>query len=388
MPTRFLHTADWQLGKPYGTMEDAEKREPAKLARLDVLDRIGELVKSEGARFVLVAGDLFDSLHPSKTTVSAAFNKIGKWKVPVYAIPGNHDFGGQGGAWDQPYLLKEMKEQAPNFQIILKREPYLLEDIVLLPCPLLSRMDHADPSLWIQQVDFSRPEFQGKPRIVLAHGTTQNFSSANDEDGGVGVTSNHIRHESLPMSEIDFVALGDWHGMRECAPKVWYSGTPEIDRFPKGQDNKPGYTLSVEIGRGQTPSVKQIATTLLRWHVRDFSVNSDQDVDMVEAQLGALLEKRVNEDLLQLTLNGKLGIEASQRLEELIETIRGRIIRVKRYGEVQNIPSDAEIQKLTQSAENPLTANVAKLLIAQATIPGDEGRIAQLALRELFVNLK
>jgi DNA repair exonuclease SbcCD nuclease subunit len=388
MPTRFLHTADWQLGKPYGTMEDAEKREPAKLARLDVLDRIGELVKSEGARFVLVAGDLFDSLHPSKTTVSAAFNKIGKWKVPVYAIPGNHDFGGQGGAWDQPYLLKEMKEQAPNFQIILKREPYLLEDIVLLPCPLLSRMDHADPSLWIQQVDFSRPEFQGKPRIVLAHGTTQNFSSANDEDGGVGVTSNHIRHESLPMAEIDYVALGDWHGMRECAPKVWYCGTPEIDRFPKGQDNKPGYTLSVEIGRGQTPSVKQIATTLLRWHVRDFSVNSDQDVDMVEAQLGALLEKRVNEDLLQLTLNGKLGIEASQRLEELIDTIRGRIIRVKRDGEIQNIPSDAEIQKLTQSAENPLTANVAKLLIAQATIPGDEGRIAQLALRELFVNLK
>jgi DNA repair exonuclease SbcCD nuclease subunit len=388
MPTRFLHTADWQLGKPYGTMEDAEKREPAKLARLDVLDRIGELVKSEGARFVIVAGDLFDSLHPSKTTVSAAFNKIGKWKVPVYAIPGNHDFGGQGGAWDQPYLQKEMREQAPNFQIILKREPLVLGDIVLLPCPLLSRMDHADPSLWIQQIDFSRPEFQGKPRVVLAHGTTQNFSSANDEDGGVGATSNHIRHESLPMAEIDYVALGDWHGMRECAAKVWYCGTPEIDRFPKGQDNKPGYTLSVEIGRGQTPSVKQIATTLLRWHVRDFSVNSDQDVDMVEAQLGALLEKRVNEDLLQLTLNGKLGIEASQRLEELIETIRGRIIRVKRYGEVQNIPSEAEIQKLTQSAENPLTANVAKLLIAQATIPGDEGRIAQLALRELFVNLK
>ncbi len=65
MPTRLLHTADWQLGKPYGTMEDAEKREPAKVARLDVLDRIGELVKSEGAQFVVVAGDLFDSLHPS-----------------------------------------------------------------------------------------------------------------------------------------------------------------------------------------------------------------------------------------------------------------------------------------------------------------------------------
>jgi len=388
MPTRFLHTADWQLGKPYGTMEDAEKREPAKLARLDVLDRIGELVKSEGARFVLVAGDLFDSLHPSKTTVSAAFNKIGKWKVPVYAIPGNHDFGGQGGAWDQPYLRKEMEQQAPNFRIILTREPLVLEDIVLLPCPLLSRMDHADPSLWIQQVDFSGPEFQGKPRIVLAHGTVQGFSSSRDEDGGVSVTSNHIRHESLPLGEIDYVALGDWHGMRECAPKVWYSGTPETDRFPKGQDNKPGYTLSVEVGRGQPPSVKPVATTSLQWHVRDFPVNSDEDVQMIEAQLGALLGKRVNEDLLQLTLDGKLGIEASQRLEELIETIRGRIIRVKRYGEVQIVPSEAEMVRLTESTENPLTADVARILRTKTALPGDEGRIAQLALRELFVNLK
>ena len=388
MLTRFLHTADWQLGKPYGTLEDAEKREPAKVARLDVLDRIGELVKSEGAQFVVVAGDLFDSLHPSKTTVSAAFNKIGKWKVPVYAIPGNHDFGGQGGAWDQPYLLKEMEQQAPNFRIILTREPLVLEDIVLLPCPLLSRMDHADPSLWIQQVDFSSPEFQGKPRIVLAHGTVQGFSSSSDEDGGVSVTSNHIRHESLPMADIDYVALGDWHGMRECAPKVWYSGTPEIDRFPKGTENKPGYTLSVEAARGQSPKVKEITTSILQWHVREFSVNSDADVLTVESQLQAILEKRVNKDLLQLTLSGKLGIEANQRLEELIETIRGRIIRVKRYGEIQTVPSDAEIQMLTQSTANPLTANVAKLLIAKSTLPGDEGRIAHLALRELFVNLK
>lgn len=388
MPTRFIHTADWQLGKPYGSMEDTEKREPARLARLEVLDRIGELVRTEGARFVLVAGDLFDSLHPSKTTVSAAFNKIGKWKVPVYAIPGNHDFGGQGGAWDQPYLQKEMAEQAPNFHLLLKREPLVIDDAVLLPCPLLSRTDHADPSLWIQQLDFSRPDFQGKPRIVLAHGTVQGFSSSSDEDGGGSVTSNHIRHENLPMVDIDFVALGDWHGMRECAPKVWYSGTPEIDRFPKGTENKPGHTLSVEAARGQNPAVTAHVTTRLQWHVREFALNSDDDVRMVEAQLETLLGKRVNEDLLQLTMTGKLGIEANQRLETLIETIRGRIIRVKSYGTIQTVPSPEEIARLTRSTENPLTAKVAQLLIAKAALPGDEARIAHLALRELFVNLK
>jgi hypothetical protein len=61
---------------------------------------------------------------------------------------------------------------------------------------------------------------------------------------------------------------------------------------------------------------------------------------------------------------------------------------VKRYGDVQTVPSDEEIQMLTQSTANPLTANVAKLLITKSALPGDEGRIAHLALRELFVNLK
>jgi DNA repair exonuclease SbcCD nuclease subunit len=54
---------------------------------------------------------------------------------------------------------------------------------------------------------------------------------------------NRITLERLPSSEIDYIALGDWHGIKQVNQKVWYSGTPEIDRFPKRGVN--GKCLSV-----------------------------------------------------------------------------------------------------------------------------------------------
>jgi len=74
MPTRFLHTADWQLGKPYERIDnDDDKRSLASQARFDVLKTIGERIKAHHAEFVLVAGDLFDSNTPSNANFSKAF---------------------------------------------------------------------------------------------------------------------------------------------------------------------------------------------------------------------------------------------------------------------------------------------------------------------------
>ena len=87
----FIHTADWQLGKPFANISDQHKRSLAQRARLDVLKRINDLVKEYQASFVLVAGDLFDSNTPDKSTVAAACSAIGQMEVPVIVIPGNHD---------------------------------------------------------------------------------------------------------------------------------------------------------------------------------------------------------------------------------------------------------------------------------------------------------
>ena len=61
---RFIHTADWQIGKPFRNF--ADKESVLRLARLAAVEAIGRLAVTEGAAHVLVAGDLYDTEAPSQ----------------------------------------------------------------------------------------------------------------------------------------------------------------------------------------------------------------------------------------------------------------------------------------------------------------------------------
>lgn len=233
---RFLHTADWQIGKPFQSLEDHAKREALRKQRFDTVRGLKALIDSEKLDFVVICGDLFDSSTPDAATVSSLCSAIGSLEVPVYAIPGNHDYGGPGCIWEQEFFLREQLQLAPNFHILLKPEPVVLENAVLLPCPLLRRHEGSDPTAWLRSEPEGLPS--NLPRIVLAHGSTQGFSSSGDSDQDSAV--NRIDLAQLPQGAYDYIALGDWHGMKEIAPGAWFSGTPEQDRFAKGGNNLPG----------------------------------------------------------------------------------------------------------------------------------------------------
>jgi DNA repair exonuclease SbcCD nuclease subunit len=98
---KFIHTADWQIGKRFAGISDPHKRSLVQQARIEVIKRIGLVAKDIGADFVLVAGDLFDSPSADKATVSAACSAIGQMELPIIVIPGNHDHGGPGSLWEQ-----------------------------------------------------------------------------------------------------------------------------------------------------------------------------------------------------------------------------------------------------------------------------------------------
>ena len=180
MNLRILHTADWQIGKPFASIPDQAKRLRLQQERLDAIDRLAAIVSERSCGLVLVAGDLFDSPTPTKAHVSAAFHKIGKIGVPVIAIPGNHDFGGPGGPWQQDFVRQEMADLAPDFSILTAEEPLVLATAVILPAPLLHRQVVHDPTRWIRSACDTLPD--DRPHIVLAHGSVQGFSSAGDED--------------------------------------------------------------------------------------------------------------------------------------------------------------------------------------------------------------
>lgn len=385
MATRFIHTADWQLGKPYERIDNEDdKRSLASQARFDVLETISERIKSHQAEFVLVAGDLFDSITPSNANVSKAFDRMGKWNVPVFIIPGNHDFGGPGSLWENDYLLAEQRKQAPLVQVLLERKPVVHGDVVIYPCPLLRRSDTADLTAWLRDPSVHPAGHESKTRIIIAHGTVQGFGSSNDEEEDAPGEANLIDVKRLPAADYDYVALGDWHGTTEVTPKAWYSGTPETDRFPKGTDNDPGNILEVVAGRGLQPQVTKTRTSRLNWISLDHRFTADEQVAEMASKLLPETLAKADTTLVKLHFEGSLGIQASSELQELYAVIRARSIRLKLKDEVGIAPTQGEIDQLCNNPQNQLIAQVATKLVEITKHNPVAAAQASLALRELF----
>ena len=153
MTTRFIHTADWQLGKNFDAVTDADKRARLRSQRFEALKRISVLAKEKDASFVLVAGDLFDSPTTTREVALKALSEIGSIGVPVYAIPGNHDHGGPASLWHQDFFKEQQTRLAPNLRLILSSTPQDAGNAWILPCPLLSRADVSDPTEWIRSAE-------------------------------------------------------------------------------------------------------------------------------------------------------------------------------------------------------------------------------------------
>jgi hypothetical protein len=103
----------------------------------------------------------------------------------------------------------------------------------------------------------------------------------------------------------------------------------------------------------------------------------------LQEHLTALLGVRANEDLLRLSLTGSVGIEAANRLEELLESLGARLLRMKLTNGTLIAPTDAELQALTERSADPLIASVARKLVERAAGDSEEAQIARIALREL-----
>src|SRR5664279_1262227 len=124
---RFIHTADWQLGLKLRYLAP-ERAAQLRLLRFQTVRGIADVAKSQGAEFVLVAGDVLDDNGVGRDTLQQTADALKCYSgIPVALLPGNHD----AATADSALLRLELPM---GVQVLTKREPVRFGDASVYPC--------------------------------------------------------------------------------------------------------------------------------------------------------------------------------------------------------------------------------------------------------------
>ncbi len=335
---RFVHTADWQIGRPFRQFGDRDAA--LRLARLAAIEKIGQLAQREGAAHVLVAGDVYDTESPQPKTLLEPLERMRRFPgVTWHLIPGNHDPHRPKGVWDR---VRDAGVPE-NVRLHLTPEPAPLGDYAL--------------------------------RIGLAHGSVQGF-------GTEGEASNPIAPARPERAGLAYLALGDWHRTVRIGPHLWYAGTPEPDRAGSQEE---GQALLVDIaGPAAPPTVTPHVVGTHQWVDRRVQLADTADLPDMEARLRALPEPSCA--IMRLRLDGTLPVAGRAALDRCLLGLAAALFHldVDDAGLLVR-PTAADLEAIDFGGVLRLAAERLKAASDDAAQPADARRRAEDALVQLFV---
>ena len=335
---------------------------------MSVIDRIADLSRDRGVKHVLVAGDVFDTESGKSSLYHQPIAKLQSHRHVIWhLLPGNHDPAREdGGIW--PLILGAgLPENVRVYTEPGKHE--ISPGVQLLVSPLTSKAMSGDPTAWMASADGPGDDI----RIGLAHGSVEDFGG--DE------SSNLIARDRVQTAGLSYLALGDWHGLKEINQRCWYSGTPE----PEGwRQNDPGHVLVVEIGDGNSfPVVEAVRTGHYVWHEREIDVSEEGEFSHALKEIDALVTQP-DRLLLKLRLNGIVSPERFAAIELRIGELEDRyraVIRRERGLETRVVKKDIEAL-----SADPTLYLAAKGLMEEAQDADETLReVGARALQQLFL---
>jgi len=302
---KFVHTADVQLGMK--ASEAGECGERLREARFSALQRIVQIAREEEADFILIAGDLFEDNQVATRTVSRAVQLLqAAAPIPVYILPGNHDWYDAGSV----YRRHDFSEaEAGNITVLTAAEAVEAADgCTLYPCPVTERWDYLDPTTWIPP-----REDDDDIRIGAVHGTLP-------IPGEERILP--IEPDTAQRKGLDYLALGHTHGLRRYdSDRLAYPGTPEQTSF--GEEGA-GQVLVVSIESGRLPVVEERRTGTLTWLTWERRISGPVEEALAELREETQAIEDGPQTLLRLRLSGTVGADSLPLIAEFEEWLEAR----------------------------------------------------------------
>lgn len=263
---RFIHISDLHLGKRFHETSLIEDQE-------EILKQIIDIMETECADGVLVAGDVYDKSVPSAEAVQlfdTFLAALASRRVRVFVISGNHDsperiaFGGRIMDASGIHL-------SPVYDGTVRAIPLSDEygelNVYMLPFikPAHVRRYYADEHIESYtdavRVAVEKMGVDESKRNVLVTHQFVTGASRSDSEESVGGTDNV---DATVFGCFDYVALGHIHGAQNCGDaRIRYCGTPLKYSFSEANDEKSVTVLEIT-EKGAPLSIKTVPLKPLR----------------------------------------------------------------------------------------------------------------------------
>src|ERR1019366_2979173 len=168
--TKFLHTADWQLGMTRHFLSD-EAQARFTAARIEAITNIGALAVEEGCSFVVVGGDVFESNQVERQVVVRSLEAMKSTPdVTFYLLPGNHDPLDAASV----FRSKTFVDNCPANVVMLENSnPVIAADgVEIIGAPWSNKRPLVD---LVARSVADLPS-DGARRVVVGHGSTDSLS--------------------------------------------------------------------------------------------------------------------------------------------------------------------------------------------------------------------
>lgn len=301
---KFIHTADWHLGMRRSYM-DVESQARYSQDSFEAIRKIGVIAKEEGAQFVVVCGDVFDTNFVDRKTVARALEAMSAAQVPFYILPGNHDPMDPSSV----YLGHPFQENKPsNVNVISDSHPISLgPDVVLIGAPWMSKRPLSDI---LNEACASLEAVPGVTHIVLGHGGVSVLPLNRDDPAMVNIPA---LETLIQQGAVHYVAMGDRHSIMNLGSsgRIWYSGSHLATDFG---EECPGHVLLIDIDNGCKVEKKKL--TNWQFIKKDFALNEDADLAMVDSFFQSLEEKE--RAAVRLSLRGAISLRGKTDLDEMM----------------------------------------------------------------------
>lgn len=254
---RFLHTADWHIGKIV--------HEQSMLAdQAYILEQLIAQVEEYEVDAVLMAGDLYDRSLPPKEAVSLVNQTlsrlINELEVPVFIIAGNHDSNERieylSGVAEAKQLYMEGTLKAHTRKVSLKEA-----DIYMMPYAdhvlIRQALDQTEirtieeaVAAQVEQITSSDEFDRSRINMVMFHGYVISGSRTSlvesDSERPLSIGTAEWIDQSI-FDAFDYVALGHLHkGQKVGSNRIRYSGSPLKYSKSEATHQKKSFIIDID----------------------------------------------------------------------------------------------------------------------------------------------